>query len=47
MPVLGRPGVYGDLCVHLRVSMPRDATDLERRLIADILSLQHWPHLTA
>ena len=47
MPVLGRPSTYGDLCVHLRVSMPRDASDLERRLIADILGIQHWPQLPA
>ena len=42
MPVLGRPGAYGDLCVHLHVRLPAEANDLERRLIADLLKLQHW-----
>ncbi|MCC7359834.1 MAG: hypothetical protein IT317_10175 [Anaerolineales bacterium] len=42
LPILGRPGLFGDLCVHVHGRMPAEATDLERRLIADLINLQHW-----
>jgi curved DNA-binding protein len=46
MPMLGRPQLHGDLCVHLRVVVRDNATALERRLIADNAWLRGW-HLDA
>jgi curved DNA-binding protein len=46
MPVLGRPSEHGALCVHLKVTVPDDATELERKLIADSAWLRGW-HLGA
>ena len=42
MPVLGHPQDHGDLCVHLRVTIPERATALERKLIADSAWLRGW-----
>ncbi len=42
MPVLGHPQEHGDLCVHLQVTVPEDATKLERRLIADNVWVRGW-----
>jgi DnaJ-like protein len=42
MPMLGHPQQHGDLCVHLRVTVPDDATELERKLIADTVWLRGW-----
>jgi DnaJ-class molecular chaperone len=42
MPVLGNPQEHGDLCVHLKVTIPEAATQLERKLIADNVWLRGW-----
>jgi len=42
MPIHGRPGEFGDLCVHLVVRVPANASPLERRIVDDIVGLQHW-----
>jgi curved DNA-binding protein len=42
MPIDGRPEAHGDLCVHLTVTVPAGATDLERQLIADNAWLRGW-----
>jgi hypothetical protein len=34
--------VHGDLCVHLQVIIPAEATPLERKLIGDVAWLCGW-----
>ena len=42
MPVQGQPRAHGDLCVHLEVTVPEHATELERKLIEDSAWLRGW-----
>ena len=42
MPIFGGPDQHGDLCVHLHVTVPEQATPLERKLIDDTAWLHGW-----
>ena len=42
MPVFGHPQQHGDLCIHLKVSIPQDVSKLERRLIDDNFAIRGW-----